>query len=784
LDYIMKITLLSRAINVAIFAAIPVSSLTFAQFDDASLAQDVEKITVTGQKIDRSLQETVNSVAVITANNLEKLNVSTPTDLFQHIPNVHGGTNQGFTIRGIDSFNVSGGGNSYLTSVYFDGAPLPFRMVRTGQISLWDVNQVEIFRGPQSTIQGRNALGGAIVIRSQDPSYEWNAKAKVTLGEKGQKEFALAGGGALIEDQLAFRFSAEKSDFDGYNYNITRQENSDAEENENYRVKLLWEPSFIEDFSALFTYTHDEGQIGAKWAFTNSAKGPRTIAVDEPIFEQTDTDIYTLELSQEINDAWLLDSITTYNEASYGYNWDGDVTPEPISTLTDDRLDITFSQELRLTFEYEAFKGVVGLYYSDLDVDDQSSGGRAITLNQLGVPTLLTAPTQFGGLGLHQALADQVLGIYAPVDPVRLGTQVHYTNTVNTAALFADATYTLNDNIDIIMGFRYDRESQENKDASIYSIDNAHLLPNPIDYAAVNPMLAQLITGLNANLYAQAQSASQQQPLIDEDFSAFLPKLGLSYHFTSDITTSFIYQKGYRSGGVSSNTATARVYAYEPEYTDNYELSFRSTWLENSLVVNVNMFYLDWKDQQINVQLSGNQYDVETRNAGASTVKGFETEVFYFPSDNWSISGGIGYAKTEFTDFEFNTQGKDIVLTGRPFADAPKWTANIATSYHFDNGVYLNLNTNYADASVPFTNPFAIIPNFDPQHEPENDSRVLINGQVGYEWSNYKVWLQAHNLLDKQYIENFISVAGARNADGQAEIGTPRHFSISVQAEF
>ncbi len=70
------------------------------------------------------------------------------------------------------------------------------------------------------------------------------------------------------------------------------------------------------------------------------------------------------------------------------------------------------------------------------------------------------------------------------------------------------------------------------------------------------------------------------------------------------------------------------------------------------------------------------------------------------------------------------------------------------------------------------------------QHEPENDSRVLINGQVGYEWSNYKVWLQAHNLLDKQYIENFISVAGARNAGGQAEIGVPRHFSISFQAEF
>jgi outer membrane receptor protein involved in Fe transport len=780
----MKINQLARAIKIAVFATIPLSSVTYAQADDSAMEQEVETITVTGQKIDRSLQETANSVSVTTAKALEQLDISSPSDLFQHIPNVHGGTNQGFTIRGIDSFNVSGGGNSYLTSVYFDGAPLPFRMVRSGKMSLWDVSQVEVFRGPQSTIQGRNALAGAIIIRSQDPTYEWNGKARLTIGEEGQQELGLAGGGALIEDELAFRFSAEKKEFDGYTYNIARQENSDAEESENYRAKLLWEPSAIDDFSALFTYTHDETEIGAKWSFTDNAKGSRTVNFDEPIFETTDTDIYTLELAYEIHDAWFVDSITTYNEAGYTYNWDGDITPEPISTLTDDRMDKTFSQELRFTFDYDNLKGVVGFYYSDLDVVDNSAGGRSITLTQLGVPTLLTAPAEYGGLGLPQAMADQVLGIYAPANPVRLGTEVNYSSAVSSAAIFADATYSLNDYIDIIAGFRYDQESQENEDASIYTVENADLLPKPEDYAATNPMLAQLITGLNANLYAQAQSASGQQPLIDEDFSAFLPKLGLSYHINSDMTTSFIYQKGYRSGGVSSNTATANVYSYEPEYTDNYELSFRSTWLDNSLVVNANLFYLDWQDQQINVQLSGNQYDVETRNAGTSTVKGFETEVFWYPTENWSVSGGIGYAKTEFTDFEFINQGTEVVLTGRPFPDAPEWTANIATSYNFDSGIYINANANYADSSVPFTNPYAIIPNFDPNNEPENDARVLVNAQVGYEWNHYKVWLQANNLLDEEYIENFLSVPGARIESGQAEIGAPRHLSISFQASF
>ncbi len=187
----MKITQLARAIKIAVFAAIPLSSSAYAQVSDTEIAEGIETITVTGQKIDRSLQETANSVSVTTAKALEQLDISTPSDLFQHIPNVHGGTNQGFTIRGIDSFNVSGGGNSYLTSVYFDGAPLPFRMVRSGKMSLWDVNQVEVFRGPQSTIQGRNALAGAIIIRSQDPTYEWSGKARVTLGEEGQQELGL-----------------------------------------------------------------------------------------------------------------------------------------------------------------------------------------------------------------------------------------------------------------------------------------------------------------------------------------------------------------------------------------------------------------------------------------------------------------------------------------------------------------------------------------------------------------------------------------------------------------
>ena len=117
------------------------------------LDEAMETIVVTGQKIDRSLKDTPNSVAVITSNEIEKLNVQNIADIYNVIPNVSGDFNQGFTIRGINAFNVSGGGNSFLTSMYLDGAPLPYRVVRSGALSVWDLSQVEVFRGPQSTLQ-------------------------------------------------------------------------------------------------------------------------------------------------------------------------------------------------------------------------------------------------------------------------------------------------------------------------------------------------------------------------------------------------------------------------------------------------------------------------------------------------------------------------------------------------------------------------------------------------------------------------------------------------------
>lgn len=685
----MKHSLLAKSIVIAISA----SAITSAFADEK---KDIEKITVTGQKIDRTLQETPTSVAVITNKQIEEQNIIGLYDVFDQTPNVTGRFGSSFSIRGINAFNVSGGGNSYLTSVYVDGATLPYRMIQQGGFSAWDLEQVEILRGPQSTLQGRNALAGAIVVSTKKPMYEWDAKVRVTAGEKGQRDLATAFGGELIDNTLAFRFSGEKNQFDGFNYNTTRKEGSDFNENQTYRLKLRYDSASIDGLSAILSYTYNDSEDGVSWVnYRDSGHFDHRITTfNDPTFEKTENKLLTLEVDYDINDYWSITSITTKTDAYYGYEWDGDSSPEPGTTQVDDRDDKSISHESRLIYDNDELRGVIGFYYSDLDVNDLYSGERNMQLVRLGVPQLLVTPVEHGGVGLTQEMADVVLGLYAPIDPVKLNSTGHTTQGVTSSALYTEFTYQINEQWEVYGGFRFDREKQENSSDTQILIGNAADMPDP-----QNPLFdaatSQLIAALNAQLLQMADSASGTEPLSDADFDAFLPKLGLSYNVNDDIGLHFTYQKGYRSGGVGTNIAQATTHTYEAEYTDNYEFAIRSVWLDGMMTANANFYYLDWEDQQVRVQLSSNTYDTETRNAGSSTVKGFEFESVYQYNDNLRFNFGMGRAITEFKEFEIVLPTGTNDLAGRAFGGAPEWTANLGMTYESDNW-FANVNANYS----------------------------------------------------------------------------------------
>ncbi|REL26512.1 TonB-dependent receptor [Thalassotalea euphylliae] len=757
---------------------------------DEILDDSIETIVVTGQKIDRSLKETVNSVAVVTAKEFEKLNIKTVDDIYNIVPNISGDFGQGFSIRGIDGFNVSGGGNSYLTSIYLDGAPLPERVARAGGTSVWDLAQVEVFRGPQSTLQGRNALAGAIIMRTQDPTYEWTGKGKLAIGEYGKQEVAFAGGGALVDDILAFRLSYEDNQYDGDIYNTTQKKDQTFENTESLRGKLLFQPT--EAITALLTLSSMEIEYGAQWAQFNYGDSAfdRKSFFNSPIWQKTDADLYNLELTWELTDELSLYSVTTYNDSEYSFRWDGDLSAEQlVADQTYIRNDETISQDLRITYQTDDIQALFGVYYSKLEVDAASVGERLISFSTIGLPplaVLLGAPPALGGFGLPAELIGAVLPLYPDIDPVRLGLVDGFDQEVETMAIYADITWHITDQFDLLAGLRYDEEEQSNSSRAVVQINNT--LPDP---AVLPAPLNQVVAGINANLNGIAAGASGVEPLSSADFDAWLPKIGVSYHASEDVTASLVYQRGYRSGGVGTNTARTRLFTYDPEYTDNYELSIRSVWLGGNLMWNTNLFYTDWTDQQISIQLSTNTFDNETINSGESNVKGFETEVYYYPSEQLTITAGLGYAKSEFTEFEYTlpATGEVVDLSERSFADAPEWTANIAIHYDFGEGFSAGVNANYRNESPAYLNPAVSLSSqkLALNADPTNDARTLVNVNTSYEWDNYTIRLDVSNLLDKDYIStHFTDADNAGNSQsfGQHIPGRSRQVSLTFLADF
>ncbi len=744
----------------------------------AAQADAIEEVLVTGLKVERSLQDTPVSIALTTAEDMEVQGMVDLYDVLSRTANVSAETSNSFSIRGIDAFNVSttgySGSNSGLVSVFVDGASLPYRQVLLGGLGIWDVKQVEVLRGPQSTLQGRNTLAGAVVVTTQEPSYEWGGDVKVVAGENGQKEIAFAAGGALIEDQLAIRVTGESREFDGHNKNITNGDDVDFLDNDSVTAKLRFEPDALPGFKALLKVSRNDHENGATFVNTPPAgKSPehhRTLDFDISPKEYTETDLYSLRLSYEINDQWTLESISTYTDAIYGYEWDGDASPAPGLTLLDQRDDDTKSQELRLVFDLDKVSGVIGAYYSDLESEDVASGGRILPLSSLGV----TADSLMASYGLDAATAGLVMSLYGPIDPVVLGTNNSTEQNISSRAIFADLTWSFAEQWDLMFGARYDQESQEFASSSLYTVDNASNMPDPVAVASVYGATAgALVGGLNAALLGQAVSASTEVPLSEEDYSELLPKIGLTYHVSDDMSISATYQEAYRSGGISYNIQRGYAKKYDAEFTDNYELSLRSIWLDGELTVNANLFYLDWEDQQISVNLGGGQYDTEVVNAGNSKVKGFEFSADYTPDTNWSVYGSLGYAKTEFTDY-VTTQG---TFDGRPFTDSPKWTGSLGATYRADSGIFANLNAVYTDDSIA-----QLVPNGEAGQELKNESHTLVNLRAGYEWQNewdWGVYLNVQNLFDEEYVAQ-----AEKGGVGTHALSTPRQASIEMRASF
>ncbi len=732
------------------------------QVQEPTTATQGDDIIVTGEKSNRTLQDTPTSVAVTTPERIAQENIQSIQDLYNRTANVaetYGAA--GFTIRGINNTGVGAGGNADTASVYIDGAPITREALFGGPTDLWDVGQVEILRGPQSTIQGLNALAGAVVITTRDASTtDYSADGRILWTDRNDRTFSAAVGGPIIKDELGFRLSAERRADRGVIKNVTRGGYDDALKTLNLRGKLKWTPAAVAGLEVQASYNRVRRSGGYLYEYARTDVPDfydnRISTGDQPSRGNIKSDIAVFNVGYQLAPNLRLSSVTSYNRTVSHATIDTDGTARDLQVVDNLHRYKTWTEEVRLNYDGERLSGVLGAW------GYQRKGGlEAFNRLNINTPTgTITGLLQSSGF--PAATAGQIAAAYAtalPVIPVLY--EGYQPQVVRTAALFGDARYRLTDRFSLIGGFRYDHE--ENRYTAESNATFAGTLPTPAAFGA----LAPVITVINQGVLGLVSAASSARATNERQFDAFLPKAGISMDWTPDLTTAFIVQRAYRSGGSSQNPARALLVPYDPEYSWNYEGSLRSRWLDGRLTLNANVFYFKWKDQQTNVFFGSSEFDYNTVNAGKSHLYGFEVEAQGRLSQAIDAYASLGHVRTKFDDFDLpaGTTGS-VDLAGSEFPYAARWTLAGGVNAHVGK-VVGNLNANYRG---PVYSDVGVT-----QVQSRLSGRTVVNARLGYDAGRWAAFAFARNLLDEHYRQYDYP------ATGRAILGDPQTFGLGLE---
>lgn len=721
-------------------------------------------LIVTGEKADRSLQDTPTSVTIMTSRSIVNENMISAYDVLDRTPNVvTDGNRTTFSIRGVDAFNVSGGGDAALASLYVDGASLPRLALAAGPLDLYDVAQVEVFRGPQSTIQGRNALAGAVIINTVDPSFDWDGKARLLMSNRdGQKRANVAIGGPLTEDQIAFRLTGGRSETDGLIRNVTVDGDADQQRSETLRGKILFTPQLVPDLRMLGAFTYDRHRRGTFYTELDAPYDPRERISTADIRDIKQGTSYTgsLTIGYDFCCGLALSSISNFSHIRFRSLSDADRSAAPDGVSRIDDLTKTFQQEVRLNIQKGWINGLMGGFYLREKRNYNFAATQSLGLTSLGVDRQLQA------IGLPSATIDSVLKLYGGVVPIR--NALFQPRLTENYAGFADFNFPLSSRLQLQLGLRYDRETQERGARQVVAIDRA--LPDPATLP--NPTLAQIVTRLNAVLAGIAERANSVEPIRQVSYQSWLPKWGITYDAAKDIILSLTAQRGYRAGGSGYNEQRGQAYSFRPEHIWNYEFALRSAWLDNRLHLNANAYWTDWTDQQISVQLTpGSLFDTQVINAGKSRLYGTEIEARSQVTKALNLYAGIGYSNTRFRDFTANVGTLVQNAQGNEFLRAPHWTFSGGATISSPGGLSANVNANYRSAYYQ---------NIIDQRFHDIPGRTLVNARLGWQGRHVGAYLTATNIFNVQKpVQFFTDIDGRR----RGTLNDPRILGFTLEGQ-
>ncbi len=631
-------------------AAIPAWAQSGAASSDAAKDSAIGDIIVTAQRRAEKLEDVPVAIVALSAETLEKSGVQRMTDIGQIATGVQINRGGSFTqpaIRGITTLTL-GYGFENNTAVYVDGFYQPDMVTINGDLA--NLASVQVLKGPQGTLYGRNATAGAIVMETLAPSKELTARTQVSYGRFNDFR-AQAYVSVPLTDYLALSVAGYYRKSDGYIRDIGTDPASKADDfdaaklqNESLRAKLLFTPTETVDITLGFNHGKVADARGTtytinRYAFAVPASPPRASARDttsgSALADSTGkADEFTGKIVIDTGFG-TLSSYTGYAKRLSFSIFDFDASKPVITQSANTSIrQRTFQQTI--DYSINAIDNldliVGGFYYNDkLDFGDGGARSYAGSFNAAGLQN-----SQFVFL------------------------------TSKAYALYADATYNLNDKLFVTAGVRYNDEKRTIR---------YFVLPG------VNPVVAP-----------PASNAAT--------FSSATPRAVLRYEVAPRTSVYASYSKGFRSGVFNPTVVAspALVLPIKPEKLTAYEVGFKTA--STTLRFDAAAYFYDFRDLQVGITVPSpvnpNAVVQLISNAKKAESYGVEAQVTYTPTDDLSIRAGASYTHARYTDFrnatgnglnvttQRNISGQVQDWTGQQMARAPSFTANLGVNYELD----------------------------------------------------------------------------------------------------
>jgi iron complex outermembrane receptor protein len=724
------------------------------QAGNASETAGLNEIVVTAQRREERLQDVPISVSAFSGEAIEAAGFRDTRDILVSTPNVDFTTNgRGFassadiSIRGVGTIVRD---VDQPVAVYLDEV---FLGTSAGvNLSAVDLERVEVLRGPQGTLYGRNALAGAVNYVSREPVNRPEGSAEISYGNYEYMQMKATGNLPLAGEKLMARANVSYTQRDGTVENLAT--GTDINDLDNVSARLQLKSNISDALTLKLAGEYSRDKIVA------SSVAPRSIAREHqnnmfaPFEEQRDIIGASARLTYDAERFQLI-SISGYRavEDSYlgSYQAPTDLAVLGGEPASDQR---QFSQELRLVSTSEGpLKWVVGAYYFDETND-------------------LTSYFEFHGLApIMSFLFGDPTGSMIPV-----GYNERSDARLNNEALagFGELSYALTDRMEATIGARYGEETRE---------------------MAYSHVAAPF---LGFGIFAPPQSFE-----VDDTLSSFLPKLTLSYRVSDDAMVYGTVSKGYKSGGFSNSYLPSAVdangapivgtptneqlranYQFDPETLWNYELGFKTAWMGNRLVLNGAAFFMDWRDQQLSTYVE-NVFRIS--NADKTRSYGAELELAARPTDALAFNLGVGYNDSSFrgdTIVRHPLTSAPTLAAGNRQPNSSRITANLGAQYTANVGPDLRMpfRLDVVHRSSQFFDPL----NLPELHQP---AYQVVNLRAGLETDRWAITLFANNLTDEDYItsgyaDSLQFLIPAPSDPFQVAVGDPRTYGIVARVKF